>query len=79
MSSEYVFKHQCVFPGCDSVVEFDDEPWCFTHSPDEGSSLPGFSARESMKLGMKGPMLGRGFKQTMTEVQNVFDKNKQED
>ena len=23
---------------------YDDEPWCFDHSPDEGSSLPGYSA-----------------------------------
>lgn len=42
---EGVFWHKCVTPGCDRQVEFDDEPWCFTHSPDEGSSLQGYSAR----------------------------------
>lgn len=42
---EGIFPHKCVTPGCDRIVEFDDEPWCFTHSPDEGSSLRGYSAR----------------------------------
>jgi hypothetical protein len=32
-------------PGCDRIITFDDEPWCFTHSPDEGSSQIGYSAR----------------------------------
>ena len=42
---DYTFWHKCVTPDCDSQVEFDDEPWCFKHSPDEGSSLRGYSAR----------------------------------
>jgi hypothetical protein len=25
-------------------VLYDDEPWCFVHSPDAGSSKPGYSA-----------------------------------
>lgn len=44
---DYIFHHECVEVGCDRVVEFDDEPWCFTHSPDEGSSLRGYSARRA--------------------------------
>lgn len=43
--NEGVFPHHCVEHGCDRIVEFDDEPWCFTHSPDEGSSQVGYSAR----------------------------------
>lgn len=35
--------HPCTYPGCEHVVEFDDEPFCFTHSPDSGSSVPGYS------------------------------------
>lgn len=40
-----IFPHECVEMGCTYIVEFDDEPWCFTHSPDEGSALAGYSAR----------------------------------
>lgn len=43
---EGVFWHECEEPGCTRQVEFDDEPKCFTHSPDEGSSLHGYSAYE---------------------------------
>jgi hypothetical protein len=39
-----LFPHKCVTPGCDRTVQYDDEPWCFTHSPDEGSSQRGYSA-----------------------------------
>ena len=36
-------SHPCVTVGCQATVDFDDEPWCFTHSPDSGSSVPGYS------------------------------------
>lgn len=36
-------RHPCIHPGCEHTVEFDDEPRCFTHSPDEGSAVPGYS------------------------------------
>lgn len=39
-----VFWHECEELGCHLMVEFDDEPKCFTHSPDEGSSVKGYSA-----------------------------------
>lgn len=45
-SHEGVFWHTCKAHGCARSVEFDDEPYCFTHSPDEGSSVYGYSARE---------------------------------
>jgi hypothetical protein len=38
-------RHPCTAPGCTHIVEFDDEPWCFIHSPDSGSSVPGYSYR----------------------------------
>lgn len=38
------YPHKCVTEGCDRTVQYDDEPWCFTHSPDSGSSLRGYSA-----------------------------------
>ena len=41
-----VFPHECESPACDRIVEFDDEPCCFAHSPDEGSSVVGYSARQ---------------------------------
>lgn len=45
-----IFCHQCLSVDCDVVVQYDDEPYCFVHSPDEGSDLPGFSARETLAL-----------------------------
>ena len=36
-------SHPCIEPGCTHSVPFDDEPRCFTHSPDEGSSVRGYS------------------------------------
>lgn len=43
---EHVFFHKCVEDDCEIIVTYDDEPWCFKHSPDSGSSLRGYSARE---------------------------------
>lgn len=40
-----IYRHQCIEDDCTTTVQFDDEPWCFTHSPDEGSSLAGYSAK----------------------------------
>ncbi len=48
MSEEGIFDHECIKPGCALRVEFDDEPWCFAHSPDEGSSIEGYSARKGI-------------------------------
>lgn len=39
--------HPCERQGCTSVVEFDDEPCCFEHSPDSGSSVPGYSYKRT--------------------------------
>jgi len=36
-------SHPCIQPGCDHTVQFDCEPYCFTHSPDEGSEVIGYS------------------------------------
>lgn len=40
-----IFPHKCEEEGCDITVQFDDEPKCFKHSPDSGSSVRGYSAR----------------------------------
>jgi len=45
-----IFPHKCEEPGCDKTVYFDDEPKCFTHSPDVGSSVRGYSARKNAEL-----------------------------
>jgi hypothetical protein len=39
-----LFPHFCEYHGCDSKSLYDDEPYCFTHSPDSGSSVKGYSA-----------------------------------
>lgn len=36
-------SHPCESPGCNATVPYDDEPYCFTHSPDSGSTVPGYS------------------------------------
>lgn len=35
--------HPCEEKNCREYVAYDDEPWCFEHSPDEGSHVPGYS------------------------------------
>jgi len=50
-----VFIHQCISPGCGSLIQYDDEPCCFKHSPDEGSHLPFYSARERLAQGVSIP------------------------
>lgn len=47
MADEGIFVHPCAVDGCKRYVKFDDEPACFEHSPDSGSNLPGYSAREA--------------------------------
>lgn len=47
LDDKMIFPHKCITDGCERTVELDDEPWCFTHSPDSGSSLPGYSARRA--------------------------------
>lgn len=42
---EGIFPHTCTEPGCTYTVMFDDEPKCYKHSPDSGSSVRGYSAR----------------------------------
>lgn len=42
--------HPCIEDGCEETVQFDDEPWCFTHSPDSGSSVPGYSYARSVRV-----------------------------
>jgi len=39
-------RHPCVHPDCGETVAYDDEPWCFTHSPDSGSCIMGYSFKE---------------------------------
>lgn len=57
------FPHKCVTPGCETIVQLDDEPWCFVHSPDEGSSLAGYSARRAAA----NPSLGKIVKHNVFE------------
>lgn len=42
-----LYPHVCETYGCERTVQYDDEPYCFTHSPDEGSSVRGYSARKN--------------------------------
>jgi len=39
-----IWRHRCEHPSCGFFVNYDDEPWCYTHSPDSGSSVAGYSA-----------------------------------
>ncbi len=47
MIGDGIFVHGCISPGCEGLVGIDDEPWCFKHSPNEGSSIKGYSAKRS--------------------------------
>ena len=50
MTSDGIFKHKCVIASCSEIVLYDDEPWCYEHSPDSGSSLIGYSASKQSLL-----------------------------
>jgi hypothetical protein len=36
-------SHPCEFEGCALTVMYDDEPYCYQHSPDSGSFVAGYS------------------------------------
>lgn len=36
-------SHACETIGCKNVVSFDDEPYCFDHSPNYGSYFENYS------------------------------------
>lgn len=42
-------SHPCEEEGCGEIVIYDDEPFCFQHSPDSGSNVPGYSYKESQE------------------------------
>lgn len=39
--------HPCEYEGCEFEVPYDDEPYCFKHSPDSGSYMEGYSYRKA--------------------------------
>jgi hypothetical protein len=43
-------SHPCDYEGCDNIVMYDDEPYCYEHSPDSGSSFIGYSYKASHNL-----------------------------
>lgn len=46
MLEEGIFPHKCCVEGCPVIVQYDDEPACFKHSPESGSAVTGYSARK---------------------------------
>lgn len=53
--------HPCTFPeGCPHTVEYDDEPFCFAHSPDDGSSVAGYSWKATQPQWDSGLVLPHG-------------------
>ena len=58
-TEEAVFPHKCIEEDCETIVQFDDEPWCFTHEPDEGAwvARPGYSARKEADVVKNGQLL----------------------
>ena len=40
-------RHKCEQSSCERMVSSHDEPYCFTHSPDSGSSVPGYDSRKN--------------------------------
>ena len=40
--------HPCEHPGCPHTVPYDDEPYCFDHTPDDSSGYqPGYSYKRN--------------------------------
>ena len=40
-------EHPCERADCTAWVGYDDEPYCFTHSPDSGSTVVGYSYKRT--------------------------------
>lgn len=38
-------RHKCEHSGCEKTILYHDEPYCFTHSPDSGSSFKNYDSR----------------------------------
>lgn len=72
MDEEGIFPHKCIEEGCDQEVQYDDEPWCFTHSPDDGSSVPGYSARKEAELSQ---MVQKHYVHNLLSQQNRHNEN----
>jgi hypothetical protein len=72
MIEEGVFPHECIEEGCSQVVQYDDEPWCFTHSPDDGSSVPGYSARQEAT---RQQMVQKNYAHNLLESQGRVNEN----
>ena len=70
LDNDGICPHECIATGCGNIVQFDDEPWCFTHSPDDGSSLFGWSARQALTSSAAQILVDR-----KTKSVNVFEKN----
>ena len=43
-------SHPCDYETCDNIVMYDDEPYCYEHSPDSGSSFFGYSYKAKHNL-----------------------------
>lgn len=46
LDERYFKLHECEHSGCDKIVAYWDEPYCFHHSPDSGSSFRNYDARK---------------------------------
>lgn len=44
-----MYDHRCKRAGCRTIVAYNDEPYCFTHSPDSGSYRTNYSARSEAR------------------------------
>jgi hypothetical protein len=42
--------HKCELGLCENIVPFDDEPYCYQHSPNSGSVLIGYSYKRSHQV-----------------------------
>jgi hypothetical protein len=42
-------SHPCTHSDCTVTVPYDDEPFCFDHSPDHGSTVPGYSYKAAVR------------------------------
>lgn len=46
MLDDGICPHACAVDGCKVIIQYDDEPRCFRHSPDSGAAVTGYSARK---------------------------------
>lgn len=64
--------HPCEMGICDNIVAFDDEPYCYLHSPKNGAYMVGYSYRRMHRRKYAQTIIGETFVQHNLNTTEIF-------